>query len=423
HPTSQPGLPRIVRRGLLSVVTPQGERKLGLGTLLALIYLEQEGIYPEVVDDRLHLGQGVFERFESTDGGYENADDGGTQILINFPAGPTFFETVSLTEVLSNQVPSDVIKDRVVLIGSVAVSINDFFYTPISLQEESPGVFIHAHIVSQLLGSALDGRTVLHGAERWVQWLWIGLSSNVYAVIITVLLRKSKRYRFTNILIVVVTIPCLAGAVTAIAYGFFNIGLWVPVATPLISIVSLATLSLFRQNQKLHDLAALDELTQISNRRTFDQVLQEVASQQQDIALVLCDIDFFKRYNDTYGHQTGDYCLRTVAQALDQGSRRTDLVARYGGEEFAIIFPNTSLETAHGILQQVKERVAKLEILHRASDVSNLVTLSFGLVAAQSFELKHCTPQLIIKKADEALYEAKRRGRNQIVSADLHHFK
>lgn len=408
-----------VRRGLLSVMTPDGEEKLGLGTRLALIYLEQENIFPELVNGRLHLGQAVLQRFKSNDGGYAKADDGGTQILINFPAGHAYFETVSLTDILTRQVPPEKIKDRVVLIGSTAISLNDFFYTPMSLQEESPGVFIHAHIVSQLLGSALDGRTVLKGANLWSQWLWIGLASNLSAAVIAIFLQQKKRYRAQNILVVALTIFCLGGVTVVCAYGLFSAGLWLPVAAPLLSIASLSTLSLVKQNQKLYGLASLDELTQIANRRTFDQSLQQATDRRQDIALVLCDIDYFKRYNDTYGHQAGDKCLHAVAQAIKQGARRSDLVARYGGEEFAIIFPNTSLATANEVLLQIKQRVAQLEIAHQASEVSPYVTLSFGLAATTGLDLKDFTPQLILKKADEVLYDAKRQGRNQIVSAYL----
>ena len=127
---------------------------------------------------------------------------------------------------------------------------------------------------------------------------------------------------------------------------------------------------------------------------------------------MLCDVDYFKRYNDTYGHQEGDKCLKLVAKALEQGIRRTDFVARYGGEEFVIVLPNTEISMVHTVLERIQQQIASLEIAHKTSDVSDYVTLSFGVVTVD--KLKNLSAKAMIEWADHALYQAKQLGRNRV---------
>src|ERR671932_1506748 len=137
-------------------------------------------------------------------------------------------------------------------------------------------------------------------------------------------------------------------------------------------------------NRELKRLAALDGLTGVANRRRFDEYLDaewnRMAREKQPLSLILCDIDFFKKYNDSYGHQAGDDCLRRVADALRFCARRSkDLVARYGGEEFAVILPNLKLADAAQIAEEMRSVVNALEIPHVQSSVSQHVTLSLGI--------------------------------------------
>jgi diguanylate cyclase (GGDEF)-like protein len=172
-------------------------------------------------------------------------------------------------------------------------------------------------------------------------------------------------------------------------------------------------------NQKLQQLVHLDGLTGVANRRRFDEYLeqewQRLAREQQPLSLILCDIDYFKPYNDYYGHQTGDECLQQVAQALNQTAKRpADLVARYGGEEFAIILPHTPSTGAICVAESLRGSVHQLAITHDRSQVSSHITVSLGIctqIPDQSLQ-----PTSMITLADKALYIAKERGRNQ-----LHH--
>lgn len=169
--------------------------------------------------------------------------------------------------------------------------------------------------------------------------------------------------------------------------------------------------------EQLKRLASLDGLTQVANRRSFDETLdrewQRLSREQQPLALMLCDIDHFKAYNDTYGHQAGDDCLKQVAAVLQQVTRRpADLAARYGGEEFALILPNTPLSGAMTIAENARQYLRSLDIQHESSPTSPYITLSIGIACWVPSPQR--TPQALLKQADRALYDAKEGGRDRV---------
>ncbi len=176
------------------------------------------------------------------------------------------------------------------------------------------------------------------------------------------------------------------------------------------------SLALQEANQELYKLANLDGLTEVANRRCFDEYIRREwkrhARQQEHISLILCDIDYFKPYNDHYGHLVGDDCLKQVAQAIKLILKRpTDLVARYGGEEFAIILGNTPLEGAIHIAELIQSHLKKLQIAHCQSKVSSYVSLSLGITS--QIPIPKSSINSFINLADKALYIAKKEGRNR----------
>jgi len=185
-------------------------------------------------------------------------------------------------------------------------------------------------------------------------------------------------------------------------------------------------LALQKANEELMRLAALDDLTQIANRRRFDERLADEWRRARrggtPLSVILCDIDFFKAYNDTYGHVKGDEALYTVAQAIHGILKRPmDLVARYGGEEFAMVLPNTDLKGAARVARKVKTTIQGLLIKHRASSVSEYITLSFGL--ASKVPEGEAPGRSLVEMADKALYRAKALGRNRIVIVQADNFE
>ncbi|CCG07424.1 sensor domain-containing diguanylate cyclase [Pararhodospirillum photometricum] len=166
----------------------------------------------------------------------------------------------------------------------------------------------------------------------------------------------------------------------------------------------------------LHSLANRDGLTGLANRRAFDTaIVADCQQAQRDttaLSVLLADVDHFKAYNDTHGHQKGDECLRTVAQAIEaQIFRQGDLAARYGGEEFAILLPNVDLAGALQVAERVRAAVEALHLPHGGRPDGGPVTLSIGAASGVPWD----GPDILIATADEALYTAKRAGRNRVV--------
>ena len=180
----------------------------------------------------------------------------------------------------------------------------------------------------------------------------------------------------------------------------------------------LTTQLLESANEKLQRLASLDGLTKLANRRLFDSYLDKnwrgLASSRSPLSLIMCDVDYFKLYNDTYGHQAGDACLQQIAKAISRAVRRTtDLVARYGGEEFSVILPNTDVEGSLSVAQRIRDEVKNCAIAHSASLVSQYVTLSLGVASTIPDAISG--PNQLIGAADAALYQAKQQGRDRAV--------
>ncbi len=177
---------------------------------------------------------------------------------------------------------------------------------------------------------------------------------------------------------------------------------------------------LARKNRQLEVLARQDGLTGLANRRFFDEALdaeiRRAIRSRKPLSLILCDIDFFKRYNDHYGHLAGDDCLRAIGTLLRRLFQRGgDLPARYGGEEFAVILPNTPADNALFLAENLCREMYKLAVPHNFSDASEYVTLSVGVVSDTVFQT-HST-EWFIDQADTALYRSKNLGRNRVTQA------
>lgn len=181
-------------------------------------------------------------------------------------------------------------------------------------------------------------------------------------------------------------------------------------------IFELTSALLEETNQKLQRLAVIDPLTKIGNRRFFEQYFardwQYAVREEKWISLVMCDVDFFKQYNDAYGHPQGDQCLCQIAQCLRRSCRRsTDIVARYGGEEFVLVLLGAKPEAALKIIKKVQDELAERNLSHKKSPLGPTVTLSFGVASLKPEPGQD--QQVLIDRADQALFQAKAEGRNR----------
>ncbi|MEE9912113.1 MAG: diguanylate cyclase [Deltaproteobacteria bacterium] len=172
-------------------------------------------------------------------------------------------------------------------------------------------------------------------------------------------------------------------------------------------------------NERLERLSASDGLTQVANRRCFDQTIERewkrLQRTKEPLSLIMSDVDFFKLFNDTYGHQGGDDCLKSVAKTLGETAQRGgDCVARYGGEEFAVILSATDEQGAFTVAEKIRQAVERLAMEHKKSSIAPWVTLSLGV--ATIIPTDTGTPELLIRRADEALYAAKSSGRNRVTA-------
>lgn len=175
-------------------------------------------------------------------------------------------------------------------------------------------------------------------------------------------------------------------------------------------------------NEQLRAFSRMDGLLRISNRAWFDERLSDEVErarrQQRPLAVLMMDVDFFKRYNDTHGHQAGDACLQAVAQAVGGVvRRRTDLLARYGGEELVALLPDTDGPQAQAMAQAILQAVRDRAMPHGASDAAPMVTLSIGVASLVPGPQDKGVGARLVAQADQALYLAKQRGRNQAISA------
>lgn len=181
-----------------------------------------------------------------------------------------------------------------------------------------------------------------------------------------------------------------------------------------LTVLMSAHISLALENNRLYEISVLDGLTNLYNRRYLEQRLgKEMAYSKRfkkPLTVMMVDIDFFKKLNDGFGHQAGDHALRIVSDTLTTALREYDIVARYGGEEFAVVLPSTPRHKGASIAERLRQSIAESNIVHKERKLP--VTISVGV---SSFPEDADTADDLVAKADRALYEAKRQGRNQVV--------
>lgn len=297
--------------------------------------------------------------------------------------------------------------DKIVIIGTTAMALHDTKSVPVQ-EGVYPGVEVHATFFNNMLDNNFITQTngftnilILAFVACTVGCIVMFSESTIFALLSTVLFGIA--YLFVSYYIMEI----------------YN--LWIPAVLPSITVVLAFALSFLakyiiksRDFEYQYKLATIDGLTELYNHRYFQDTLRkqlEISKRYgQPFSLIIVDIDFFKKFNDTYGHQAGDAVLRQVAQTLKKNSRTTDYVCRYGGEEMSIILPNTTSEEALFNANRILHAVAEKTFHLNATDTGN-VTISVGVA---TYPDDADTPQSLIEFADKGLYYAKEHGRNQV---------
>ena len=225
---------RKIRRALLSTVDKDRQTRFSLGTILALHYLQSRNIQLELIgNNRYRLGKAIFKRFNGNNGGYVSADEGGYQILLNFWGTDANFKQYSLTDVINNNIKTQDIQNKLILIGSTAESIKDLFYTPYSkgwfgYSSKMPGVFIHANVTSQIISAAIDNRPLLNTYNRFIESLWILLWGVIGGTIF---------WYWRKLFAIALNVIFVGTFLIFICYRAFLSGLWLPLVPSLMVLV------------------------------------------------------------------------------------------------------------------------------------------------------------------------------------------
>lgn len=302
-------------------------------------------------------------------------------------------------------------KDKVIFIGTTATSLHDTKSVPVQ-DSIYPGVEVHATFFNNIVDNNFIKQTpkvtntlIILAVVAIVGLIVMSCTSTIFAILSTSLFAIG--YLFISYYVM----------------ELYNI--WIPVVMPIIAIILAFALSFLakyliksRDFEYQYKLATIDGLTELYNHRYFQETLQnqiELSKRyNQPFSLIIVDIDFFKKFNDTYGHQAGDAVLKQVAQTLKKNSRTSDYVCRYGGEEMSIILPNTSAEEAVMSANRIHQAVQEKDFQLNATDTGK-VTISVGVA---TFPDNAQTGQELIEFADKGLYYAKEHGRNQVVKID-----
>ncbi|MBP0006571.1 MAG: CHASE2 domain-containing protein [Cyanobacteria bacterium SBC] len=275
-----------VRRGLILLGKADGSFRQGFAVKLALMYLEQEGLELEVLDEdrKIYgLGGAIFHPLTGREGEYDTADTGGYQILTNYRGELASFPHISMTAVLENRIPTDMMRDRIVLIGATAPSLNDLYQTPYSARlfatsEPTPGVVIHANLASQIVSAALENRPMLRAAPKPLNWLWIAIWSGYSAALGSMWLQHRK---------VAVFIVLGGGGILLISYLAFLSGWWIATFTPLLATTVSAVVSIgyvLWENLKL-SYKQLEEYAQTLEQKVEERTAQLAQANAEITAL------------------------------------------------------------------------------------------------------------------------------------------
>ncbi|BAZ46846.1 diguanylate cyclase/phosphodiesterase with Chase sensor [Chondrocystis sp. NIES-4102] len=405
----------VLRRNLMYVKL--GENKdqelYSFALRLSLKYLAGRGFDFQVNERSLQIGNKVFPDLQINSGGYqlEPSETAGWQILINYRS-PNIAKKVTLTQVLAGNVDPNLIKDKIVLIGTSAPSIKDILPTPYrGSQTYMPGVIAHSQMVSQILNTVLDEQPLIWYWAEWVENLWIW----GWSLLGVVIAWKLKH----PLSVVIIDIISLAG-LWIISLIIFYFGGWIPTIPSALTL--LITSGSVMGYKALYNLF-YDALTGLPNRSLFAQQLKKLQrrklfNSQEFIAILCLDLDRFKLINDGLGYQAGDRILLETVQRLQSHLDPEAILARVGADEFAIAF-KTGEDSTEAI--EVANKLNKeLAIPFQLQEQNIFTSASIGLALNRVSD--NLQPEELLQASHTAMYEAKAAGksRHEVYATKMH---
>lgn len=407
----------VIRRQLIFAAL--GEEKLySLSLRLSLLYLAKKNSEfnpnPVFTSEAIQLDQSPFYRLKSNSGGYQTIDNSGYQSLLRYRSPTQPARMISLSDVLQNRFDPDWINDKIILIGTTALSEKDYFYTPYGFSEAYkvvvPGVVIHAHMTSQILSVVTGERPLLNFWPDSLEVVWIGL----WALIGGLLVYHVKRLR-------VLSLASFGGMliISGITLLSFRLNVWIPCAMPLLgfTITGITTLA-----YKEFYRSFFDEITGLSNRtlllQTLDKVLSPKSFQSNhNLAILFVDIDQFTLINDNFGRAAGDELLRIMTSRLRSNLPSKSKLAKLDGDDFVILLRHCPISsTATELADQLQASISK-PIYFKKQQLN--LTASIGIAISEAGN--HKQPEAIVRDAQIAMYRAKSMGkaRYEIFSAQM----
>ncbi|MFB2934483.1 EAL domain-containing protein [Aerosakkonemataceae cyanobacterium BLCC-F154] len=404
----------VIRRNFL-FATLNKEAYYSFGLRISLKYLQEQNSVLKAEPHQLKLGDRVFPHLDPDSGGYQNIDTAGYQILLKYRGrSQNIAPQVTLRQILNGEVDPNLVKDKIVLIGTVAPSQKDLFFTPYTATDRNkaamPGVLIHAQMASQIISIIVDKQPLFWFLPQWVEWLWIWIWSLVGGMLVWYFRRP--------LVLVIATVIALGILLTVFSVSFLKAG-WIPLIVPglglLITASSVAAYKLF------HD-SFYDALTGLPNRTFFLKKIEKeiTRAQQQEnclVAVVFLDLDRFQIVNDKFNHHIGDKLLITVAQRLKSCVQSKDTVARIGGDEFVVLLRNIShVSQATSVADEMQQ---KLSLPFNLKGEEIFISASFGIAFNQigcdkpeDIELLvNRQPEELLRDAHTAMYRAKALGK------------
>ncbi|XWK89931.1 MAG: EAL domain-containing protein [Phormidium sp.] len=405
----------VIRRNFI-FATLKGKAYYSFGLRISLKYLQERNFNLKAEPHQLRLGKKVLPNLDSDSGGYQNIDTTGYQILLKYRSrSENIAAQVTLTQVLNGEINPDLVKDKIVMIGTIAPSQKDLFFTPYTATDRDkavmPGVLIHAQMVSQIISTLEDNQPLFWFLPQWVEWFWIWGWSLIGGILV---------WRFRRpLLLGITTSVALVILLTVFSVSFAQAG-WVPLIVPALGLLLTASSV---TAYKLFHYTFYDALTGLPNRTFFLKQIEKNNSraQQQEnslIAVIFLDLDRFKIVNDNFNHQVGDRLLIAVTKRLKSCLRPQDIVARIGGDEFAILLTNISnVNQATLLTDEIQKQLSLPFKVMKGEQI--FISASFGIAFNQlgcdkpdEIEcLINRQPEELLRDAHTAMYRAKALGK------------